>query len=316
MPQKTTRTRNWKDYNRSSIKSGAITLWIAPDLLINSSSTSAPTKRGRPRLYPDSLIEAALLIKQVYHLSFRQVQGFLDSLSQLTGVKAAVPNYTTLCRRQATLLINLAPGRPAKPLTLVIDSTGLKVIGEGEWCRKKHGVHYQRTWKKVHLAVDADGLDILSCAVSGSRIQDADMLEPLLNDIKQPISKVIGDGAYDTFKNYETVFQRQGVAIFPPRVDAQHSSKTRADKKAACAGAIAQRDEAIITIGESDKATWKKQVGYHRRSLAETTMYRLKTRIGERLAAKTAENQALEVALKCKALNKMNQISSNQYIAS
>lgn len=305
------RVRNWKDYNRNAIKSGAITLWIDRTVI-----TALPVKshaRGRPRIYSNELIEASLLLKHAYQLSFRKVQGFIGSLYELLGVIKQPPNYSVLCRRQIGLSVNLKKCVSSGPINIVIDSTGLKVVGEGEWCRKKHGFHYQRTWKKIHLAVDADGLDIVSCVVSSARTQDSDVLQPLLEDVKAPIKTVIGDGAYDTFKCYEYVHQRKARAIFPPRVDARHSSETRADKKAACKEAIEQRDEAIIRIAQSDRPTWKKEVGYHKRSLAETTMYRLKTHTGEKLKARHLETQILEVKIKCKILNKINALADSAY---
>lgn len=307
MPQRTNNTRNWRDYNKSLVKRGEITLWI------NSSVLSNPhiSGRGRPRLYSNSLIEAGLLLKNVYQLTFRQLEGFIKSIYSLMGINEDVPNYTTLCRRQEGISIKLPKLNRGQALTIVVDSTGLKIVGEGEWCVKKHGFHYQRTWRKVHLAIDAQSLDILSCEMSNARTQDSDMLEPLLEACSAKIEKVIGDGAYDTFKCFESVTKRGALPIFPPRTDARVSSQTKYHKKVASLEAIAHRDKIVEEIKNTSREIWKKQSGYYTRSLAETTMYRLKTVLGDRLKARKADNQCLELNTRCKILNIMNQISVN-----
>lgn len=307
MPMKVNRVRNWGDYNKTLVKRGEITLWIS-DAVLQASPHKKPQK-GRPFSYHNALIEASLVLKNVYQLTFRQLEGFLKSIYILLRINKKPPSYTTLCRRQSTVDIKLNSRINRQGITLVVDSTGLKVVGEGEWCVKQHGTHYQRTWRKIHLAVDARNLDILSCSISQSRIQDSDMLEPLLKKIDGQIDAVIGDGAYDAFKCYESITKRQARAIIPPRADARLSCETKYCKKAAKLNAIQQRDEAIEAIRERGKANWKEQSGYHQRSLAETTMYRLKTILGERLKAKNQGNQALEVAIKCQILNKMNQLN-------
>ena len=311
MQSKECRARNWKEYNRSLVKRGEITLWIESSVF-DEPQTASPAGKGRPRLYSDPLIEAGLVLKNVYQLTFRQLEGFILSLHKQAGTKKKAPNYTTLCRRQNGLSVPLGWRKQRGAMTLVIDSTGLKIVGEGEWCVKKHGAHYQRTWRKVHIVVDAGSLDIVSCRLSESRKQDSDMLEPLLQEVKEPIARVIGDGAYDNFKCFESVKKRKAQGIFPPRWDARTSYETRHYKKAASEEAIKQRDKIIEKIRHSTKAEWKRESGYHQRSLAETTMFRLKTILGERLKAKKWENQELEVKLRCAILNKMNQLQTQE----
>jgi len=238
----------------------------------------------------------------------------MQSLFTLGKLEGSTPDYTTLCRRQSTLTFKLAQLSRridrSKPVDLVIDSTGLKVFGEGEWCVKKHGQHYQRTWRKIHLGVDAQTLEILSCRVTNSRVQDSAVLEALLSDIESPLSTVIGDGAYDTFPCYQSVEQRGARALFPPNARARLSSETPRYKKEASREAIAQRDAAIQGVRTLGKSAWKKAVGYHQRSLAETSMYRLK-RLGSSLSAKNRSNQILEVRARCHILNIMNNLGKS-----
>lgn len=302
MSSKTSRVCNWPDYNKALIHRGSITLWIDESVF-----TQEPPQgeRGRPFQYANALIEAALTLKNLFRLSYRSLQGFLSSLLELMACEYDVPDYTTLCRRQSGLKFKLKPCHFKGPIHLLVDSTGLKIYGQGEWCVKKHGATYQRTWRKVHLGVDADSLEIVSCQLSGSRVQDSAVLPALLNDIKTEVGRITADGAYDTFPCYEMALKRGAKALFPPRRDARLSSQTPYHKKAASDEAIAQRDNTIKHINEVGRQRWKEAVGYHKRSLVETTMYRLKALMGERLRAKTQANQHLELMLRACALNKM-----------
>lgn len=314
MSKKQYRVRNWQDYNKALIKRGSITLWIEEKLLTETVPRSL--KRGRPSTYHDNFIEAALILKNVFHLTFRSLQGFLESIASMQHWTIHIPDYTTLCRRQGHITLPpLSTKQMTSPIDVVVDSTGLKIYGEGEWCVRQHGKHYQRTWRKVHLAINAGSLQILSCQLSTSRTQDSDKLPTLLHDITSPIHQVIGDGAYDTFGCYETVTQHGAKAIFPPRGKSRLSSDTPYHRKAARQEAIAQRDNTLLSILHQGKAAWKQQSGYHQRSLAETTMYRLKQLLGERLNAKLPRNQSLEVMLRCHILNKMTALGRPLSIA-
>jgi hypothetical protein len=297
--------RNWSEYNKSLICRGDITLWLEEPKRAEIKEKPKSPGRGRPFQYNQFLIESSLIIKQLFHLSFRCLEGFLSSLAKLTKMIAKVPNYSTLCRRQSSLNIKLSPSSKQGAIDLVVDSTGLKVYGEGEWCVKKHGKQYQRTWRKVHLAVDADTLEIVSCEMTHSRIQDSDVLEDLLSPIHSSLGRVMGDGAYDQFKCYETLHQRGAIAIFPPRRDARLSHETKWHKKSACTDAIKWRDKNIQEVRIKGRKQWKIDMGYHKRSLAETTMFRLKRILSDRLNARTPDSQQVEVMLRCHILNKL-----------
>jgi hypothetical protein len=300
------RVRNWGEYNKALVQRGKITLWI-DEACLRPLHSPLTKKRGRPIKYSNGLIQAGLTLKNVFHLSFRSLEGFLLSLFELSKIPFPAPNYTTLQRRQAGLSQSdfTLTRKSNTPIDLVVDSTGLKIYGEGEWCVKKHGAQYQRTWRKVHLAVNAGNLEIVSCKLTESRVQDADTFEELLDSIDTPITQVIGDGAYDQFKCYESAYKRGAQGVFPPRNGAKLSKETGKDKKAASAGAIQQRDNIVEQANQKGKKHWKVDSGYHQRSLAEMTMYRLKQLLGERLRAKVWENQSLELQIRCYILNKI-----------
>lgn len=306
MCSKARRVRNWSHYNKRLVKRGAITLWLDEGAF---QVEAHPRKRGRAYSYSDKLIEMGLVLKNRFHLDFRGLEGFLGSLFALLGRNARVPNYTTLCRRQAGLSVDLGVRSLGEALDIVVDSTGLKLYGAGEWCVKKHGKTYQRSWRKIHLGIDAGSLQIRSCELSGSRVQDSTCFPALLSPIREPIAQVIGDGAYDTFACYEHVTQRGAVALFPPRAGARLSLDTPYHRKGVSEQAIRARDSTLEQVQRLGKAQWKKQSGYHQRSLAETTMYRLKQLLGDRIRAKKWEYQQLEVKLRCHILNKMINIT-------
>ena len=303
---KDTRIRNWSKYNNSLVQRGSITLWI------DESAWCAPDKtriKGRPRHYSHALIEAALTLKHIFHLTFRSLQGFLGSISSLMGKKLAIPNYTTICRRQHNFSLPLLSRRKDNlPMDIVVDSTGLKIYGEGEWCASKHGMQRLRTWRKIHLAVNANDLQIVGCKLTHSRIQDGTPLNELIDMVPGEIRQIIGDGAYDKFHCYEVAHRRGSKGIFPPQTGARLSLETPHHRKAASQSAIRQRDQAIEGVRKHGRKEWKERIGYHKRSLAETTMYRLKKILGERLSAKLEENQHLELLLRCNILNKLSSI--------
>lgn len=301
------RIRNWKEYNKSLVSRGNVTLWFSEEVL--SEPTVKSGCRGRPYQYTERLIEMALTLKQVYHLTLRSLQGFLESLKGLFPGSGRFPHYSTLCRRQKDLKLSpMNLSRRKGPVDIVVDSTGLKIYGEGEWCVYKHGKQYQRTWRKVHLAVEADSLQIVANALTSSRTQDSLVLDRLLKQTDGDLNRVIGDGAYDTFHCYHLAEERGAKGIFPPQTGARLSEETPRHRKPASPEAIAQRDQAVEQVRSLGKDQWKKEVNYHQRSLAETTMFRLKTILGDRLKAKNQASQRVELGLRCRILNKMIQL--------
>ena len=184
----------------------------------------AEPARGRPRLYSDALIQALLGVKTVYRLPLRALQGFAQSLRDLAFATLPVPNYATLCRRAQTLEVELPILRDSEPIHLVVDSTGLKVYGEGEWKVRQHGYSKRRTWRKVHLALNANTGQVRAALMTHRDVADGDVLADLLGQIPddEPIDVIGGDGAYDTKPCHAALTARGAVASIPPRDGAVH----------------------------------------------------------------------------------------------
>jgi hypothetical protein len=148
------RVKNWREYNQALVKRGSLTLWFEEKTIESWLNTEARGKRGHPYVYSDVAVECMLLLKQVFHLALRQTQGLMESIFQLVGQELAVLSYSQLSRRQQELKINLPRQKRGQGLPGVVDATGLKVYGEGEWKTRQHGISKRRTWRQVQLAFD------------------------------------------------------------------------------------------------------------------------------------------------------------------
>ncbi len=292
--------KNWKEYNQALKQRGSLEIWIEQDLE-SQWYYSGASQRGAQYEYSDRCIEMSAVLRNVYHLPYRQLEGFLKSLVKQMGWSVEVPNYTVINRRVRKLDIRILDKAHKKgdKLYIVIDSTGLKVYGEGEWKVRQHGWGKHRTWQKLHVAVDESTGLIEACMMTPNSIDDAAMVEPLLEGIKADIEKIAGDGAYDKTKVYEVLRKRNIKAVIPPRKNA------RIKKHGNTRGKPLARDRNIRGVRKWGRKKWKQRVKYHRRSLSETTMFRYKTVFGGRLSARTVEHQKVEVMIKCKILNKM-----------
>jgi len=291
--------RNWADYNKALVKRGSLTLWFDEKAIAKWHDSKNHSKRGRPKKYADIAILCMLTIKMVYRIPLRATQGLVDSLIGLLELPIEAANYTTLCRRQKQLEVPLQKGRTAEPLHAVFDSTGLKVFGEGEWKVRQHGYSKRRTWRKLHLGIDEASGEIIAEVLSVSNSSDGRMLPNLLEQIDVTLSQASGDGAYDSFENYDMLRKRGIKATIPPRENSkikQHGNRN---------ALTVARDDVVRDIRKVGLAKWKMQNGYHRRSIAETTMFRFKKILGNTLHAILFENQIAETAIKCNILNKM-----------
>jgi hypothetical protein len=289
------RITNWRDYDRALVARGAITLWIDEEVLAGWRATG-----GRGRRYSDAAILAALGLRAVLGLTLRQTQGFLASLKQLLGLTIEVPHYSTFCRRAGALVVpKLARLAGAGPLHLAIDATGLKVHGEGEWKTRVHGKGKRRVWRKLHLGVDTTTGEILAHALTSSETHEGAELPGLLARIDGPIAAVYGDKAYDAFDIHATILAREARPVIPPRKDAAIRPPPGIRNPPPTRGAAVAR---IVEIG---RAAWKQETGYHRRSLAETAMFRYKTIIGAGLKSRTFDNQRAEAAVAVRCINRL-----------
>ncbi len=242
-------------------------------------------------------------VKAVYRVAGRQCQGFLESIFELMGFDLPVPEHSTLSRRIGKLSIDLPLLPNAGTRHVVVDSTGVKVYGEGEWKTRQHGISKRRTWRKLHLGVDEATGEILAAVVTTNDYHDGQVLGDILEQIEEEIEQVSTDGAYDHRHCYDEISQRGAKPVMPPRKDAvlwQHGNRQAPPHP---------RDENLRYIRKHGRKKWKRDTDYHRRSLAETTMFRFKAIFGGNLSSRKFDNQAAELFIKCAALNRMIQFA-------
>lgn len=232
----------------------------------------------------------------------RQTEGLLGSLMRLLGLNLPVPDHTTFSRRSANLEVASALARTDGPISVVIDSTGLKVFGTGEWHLEKHGGQVRRSWRKLHLAVDPDTGEILAAELTTTQDGDASLVGPLLDQIKRPIGTVLADGAYDG----EPVYR--AVAAHTPDAEVIIAPRSTAVPSETATGAPSQRDRHIRRIAERGRQGWQRDVRYGRRSLGEVAMMRYKQLIGRTLRARNLPAQQVEAACGCKVMNIMTSL--------
>lgn len=312
MKQRTPKTTNWADYNQKLERRGSLNLWIDEDLIsdLNAGRVHLPVgENGRPFEFPDVLIELLLMIRTVYKMPLRQTVGLAKSLFPHMGLeKVGLPHFSTLSRRAHKLEISLDPISSKGPLHLALDSTGLKVYGEGEWKVRQHGVGKRRTWRKVHFAIDTKTFKVHAVVISTNEMHDSHAGEKLLDLVGEDIECVLGDGAYDTKSMRKKVKERGAVPIIPPREDAIiHPKDPHLKERNEALQFIKEDLDKGLSLQDARKA-WKKSAGYHQRSLVETHMYRFKNAFSEKLQSRLFENQAAEIFLKTKLLNRMTAI--------
>ena len=295
------RVRNWKDYNRNLINRGNLTIWFSDDAIKSwYHKPQKSRKRGRSHIYSDTYIELALTLRSLFRLTLRATQGFLEGLISLLGLKLQVSHYSRLSRRAGDLNIQLTEFAKTsrKPTDIVIDSTGLKIYGEGEWKMRTHGKQKRRTWRKYHVAINPETHEVMAVELTEANVHDSNVLPDLLSAQKK-VGKVYADGAYTFKKNFDAIAKSGGTPFIPVRCG------TTLMKKNPSAGEEL-RNKLLQDIWEAGgRSEWKKTSGYHRRSLVETHMCRLKTIIGGMLRGRTMVNQKVEAAIMAKILNKM-----------
>ena len=297
--------RNWKEYNKSLIQRGNITVWFSDDAIEKWLAEKEEGKVGHPPMYSNDAILVALMIRSVFHLPLRALQGFLTSLVMLMGVVLPIPCYTQICRRAKSLGQELSRLSEKDITDLVIDSTGLKVYGEGEWKVRQHGYSKRRTWRKLHLAVCPDSNEILFEMLTENNVADCDIYPEFLEASPETVERTYGDGAYDTEGCYQASAAHGSELITPPQKNAIFHENAPPHMEA--------RNNAVLEIlvlggGEEGRKLWKKLRGYHRRSLAETAMFRFKQLFGNNLRGRNLKSQRAETRAKCEALNIMTKL--------
>jgi hypothetical protein len=298
IPKQRHRITNWAEYDAALRQRGSLTVWFSEEAIAAWRAEPRTTRGGQPH-YSVLAIRTALTLRTVFRLALRQTEGLIGSILQLLSLDLAVPDHSTLSRRAETLEVPIPCQSSRGPVHLLVDSTGLQLCGAGEWLVEKHGTQRRRSWRKLHIGVDADTGQILAAEVTNCDVDDGSQVEPLLDQITAPLASFIGDGAYDRAGIYDTIAKRHpdGEVIVPPRSTAVLSED----------GEIApsQRDRHLRCIAEHGRMGWQKRSGYTRRALVESAISRLKRVIGNALRSRTEHRRATEAATAVQALNQM-----------
>jgi len=298
--------RNWKQYNQALVNRGSITFWFSDDVIKKWLSTEKPHGPGRPQIYSDDAIRCGLMIKALFCIPFRMLQGLVLSLMQILGLSLACPNYTVFCRRAKGLRMPMRRLlKRGEKLHVIFDSTGLKVYGEGEWKVRKHGYSKRRTWRKIHVGMCAETGQVVVHAISSNDVSDDTAMIQMMGALEgENLGDILGDGAYDTIDCREVIHDMGGRQIIPPDKNARLQKREKIK-------ALEERDQAIKRIeelGAEGRALWKQEVDYHRRSRVETLMFRYKTILGDRLSSRRDWSQETEVTIRLEVLNRMTEL--------
>ncbi len=289
------RVNNWAEYDRTLVQRGDVTLWISDSAI--SAWKPVPTGlRGGQRKFSDHAIETALTLRLIFKLPLRQAEGFLRSILSLMSIDLEGPDHTTLSRRSQSLNIDLHRVASDGPIHLIVDSTGLSIVGEGEWAAAKYGGRGRRGWKKLHLGVDRMGIIVAQALTHGSA-DDAKTALDLIDSIEGDIESLTADAAYDTLAIYDASAARGATVIVPPSRSATGSRQRRSRSSA--------RDRTIMRVKEIGRRQWKKESGYHQQARVENTFFRYKSIVGPRLRARNPGSQRTESTIACNILNRM-----------
>jgi Transposase DDE domain len=266
---------NWAEYDASLRQRGSLTVWLSDEAIAAWRAEPRTTRGGQP-YYSALAIRTALTLRAVFRLALCQTEGLIGSILQLLGLDLAVPDHSTLSRRAETLEMPRPVSR-GEPVHLLVDSTGLRLCGPGEWLAEKHGTRRRRSWRKLHIEVDAETGQILASELTANDVDDGSQIEPLLDQITGSLASFTGDGPYDQAGVYSTVDQRhpETQVVVLPRSTAVPSDMAESTPT--------QRDRHLQSIAEHGRMGWQKRSGYTRRALVAAAISRLK-RVIEGLA--------------------------------
>ncbi|MBK3803292.1 IS5 family transposase [Azospirillum brasilense] len=298
IPRPKCRVTNWAEYDATLRQRGSLTVWVTDEAIASWKAAPRTTRGGQPH-YSDLAITTALMLCAVFHLTLRQTEGLIGCILQLLGLDLPVPDRSTIARRTRIVALPSKPRSSSGPLHLLVDSTGLKLCGPSEWLIEKHGTKKRRSWRKLHLGVNAENGRIVAATLTDRDGDDAAQVGPLLDQIDEPVAALTGDGAYDRTGVYASVHQRhpEAAVVAPPRADAVLSDTA--------ATAPTQRDRHIQMIAENGRMAWQRDSQYNVRARVEGQIGRWKQVIGPALRFHTDEAQATEVAIAAAVLNRM-----------
>jgi transposase len=311
IPRQQHKVTNWPAYEAGLRQRGSLTVWFTDEAVAAWAAAPRTTRGGQPSYSPLAIL-TALTLRAVFRLAYRQAEGLIASIISLLGLALRVPDHTTLSRRSATLTVprpdNAGADDGAQPLHLLVDSTGLKLCGAGEWLVEKHGTRTRRAWRKLHLGVDADTGQIVAAALTSKEVDDAVQVGPLLDKVTGPLASVTADGAYDQDGVYADVAERHpdAAVIVPPRRTAVLSDKATT--------APTQRDRHLQCIAETSRRTWQKASGYNKRAKVEASIGRWKQVIGDGLRSRIDERRMTEVNVAVDVLNRMRELGRPNYV--
>jgi hypothetical protein len=281
--------------------SAGLTVWFS-DEAIDAWKAAPRTTRGGQAWYSPLAILTALTLRAVFRLALRQTEGLIGSIIRLLGLTLIVPDHSTLSRRAKTLdvpRLRSSGGTELEPVHLLVDSTGLKLCGAGEWLAEKHGTKARRAWRKLHIGMDADTGEIVAATLTTNDVDDASQTGPLLDQVEGPLISFTGDGAYDQDSVYRVATDRDpdAVVVVPPRATAVPSETAETEPT--------QRDRHLRCIAEKGRIGWQTMSGYNKRSRVEATIGRYKRVIGDGLRFRNDERRATEVTVAVHVLNRM-----------
>jgi hypothetical protein len=313
IPRQQHRVTNWPSYEAGLRQRGSLTVWFTDEAIAAWRAAPRTTRGGQPWYSPLAIL-TALTLRAVFRLAYRQAEGLIGSIVALLGLSLRVPDHTTPSRRSATLDVP-RPSRPSvgadgegEPLHLLVDSTGLKLCGPGEWLIEKHGTKIRRSWRKLHLAIDADTGRIVAASLTAKEVDDGAEVGPLLDRVDGAVATFTADGGYDQDGVYTDVAERHPEAnvVVPPRATAV--------PRAAAEIAPTQRDRHLQCIAEQGRMGWQKASGYNARARAEAGIGRWKQVIGDGLRARKDACRATEVDVAVYALNRMLDLARPNYV--
>ena len=308
IPRQKHRVTNSAAYDAALRQRGSLAVWFTDEAIEGWRAELRTTPGGQPWYSPLAIL-TALTLRAVFRLALRQTEGLIGSIIGLLGLELRVPDHSTLSRRATTLEVpRPQPRRDGKPLHLLVDSTGLRLCGAGEWLQEKHGSTTRRSWRKLHIGLDAGSGQIVAASLTAKEVDDGAEVGPLLDQFTSAVASFTGDGGYDQDRVYASVAGRhpEAAVVIPPRATAVPSDTA--------ATAPTQRDGHLKHIAEHGRMAWQKASGYTTRARAEAAIGRLKQVIGDGLRSRTDDRRATEVDIAVHVLNRMLKCGHPTYV--
>lgn len=291
------RVTNWPSYDRGLVERGSLTVWFSSTAIKAWTPERTGQSGAQPR-YSDLAIETALHLRLLLRLPWRQTEGLLRSLIDLMDVRLGVPDHTTLSRRSRDLAAELRRPGPSGPIHLIVDASGLKVFGQGEWAAARYG-YRPMGWRKLHLAVDQTG-SVVAVELTDNNVADATVCRTLLDKTDGKVVRLTGDGAYDRREVYHSARRRGAYVVVPPQRGAVVSGDP----------ILRTRNRHIKRIARVGRAQWRREKKQHQQARVETAFYRYKRSFGPAIRARHPRAQRVEVVTACNLLNWMSSLGT------